>query len=313
MDGVKRYYGSLETRLGNWIVYGGRAHLGYYSPDVWWPFPVHAALVAMEDQVFQSLHLSRGARVLDAGCGDGQVAIHFAQKGLQVHAIDVLDEHVQQARQNVREVIDKVDWNAKVKSDTVTPLDALTVEKGDYHDLKPVGNGILDGVYTIETLVHATDLDRVLSEFYRVLKPRGRIALYEYDHWSGVGVQETNQSEGQAMDKVRLHGAISNGEIRRSGDPSPVLQDRDEHAAAGLVGMLNKAGFEGVLESDISRNVNPMIRFLAYFLYVPSLIVLVLGLEAYFINTVAIVANYQRGWKYIAVTARKPAAATGSR
>ncbi|KAB8265627.1 S-adenosyl-L-methionine-dependent methyltransferase [Aspergillus pseudonomiae] len=311
MDGVKRYYSSLETRLGNWIVYGGRAHLGYYSPDVWWPFPVHQALVAMEDQVFQSLNLNPGARVLDAGCGDGQVAIHFAQKGLQVHAIDVLPEHVQQAQQNVREAIGKVDWNAKHKSDTVTPLDALTVEQGDYHDLQTVGKGSLDGIYTVETLVHATDLNRVLSEFYRTLKPGGRIALYEYDHWSGDDIQQTNQSEKEAMDKVRLHGAISKAANGQSG-PSP-SEDRSEQACPqqGLVGMLNKAGFEDVQESDISQNVKPMIRFLAYFLYIPSMIVLALGLEAYFINTVAIVANYQRGWKYIAVTARKPATVSG--
>ncbi|KAB8271914.1 S-adenosyl-L-methionine-dependent methyltransferase [Aspergillus minisclerotigenes] len=310
MDGVKRYYSSLETRLGNWIVYGGRAHLGYYPPDVWWPFPVHHALIAMEDQVFRSLRLSPGARVLDAGCGDGQVAIHFAQKGLQVHAIDILPEHVQQAQQNVREAIDKVDWNAKHNSDTVTPLDALTVQQGDYHDLQTEESGSLDGIYTIETLVHATDLNRVLSEFYRVLKPGGRIALYEYDHWGDDDIQQTNQSEKEAMDKVRLHGAISKtaNELTRS-----LSEDRSEHVCSqkGLAGMLNKAGFEDVQERDISPNVNPMIRFLAYFLYVPSMIVLTLGLEAYFINTVAIVTNYQRGWKYIAVTARKPATVSG--
>ncbi|KAB8216115.1 S-adenosyl-L-methionine-dependent methyltransferase [Aspergillus novoparasiticus] len=310
MDGVKRYYSSLETRLGNWIIYGGRAHLGYYSPDVWWPFPVHQALIAMEDQVFRSLCLSPGARVLDAGCGDGQVAIHFAQKGLQILAIDIIPEHVQQAQQNVQEAIDKVDWNAKHNSDTVTPLDALTVQQGDYHDLQTEENGSLNGIYTIETLVHATDLNRVLSEFYRVLKPGGRIALYEYDHWGDDDTQQTNQSEKEAMDKVRLHGAIS----KMANESSQSLSEvRSEHVCPqkGLAGMLNKVGFEDVQERDISPNVNPMIRFLAYFLYVPSMIVLALGLEAYFINTVAIVANYQRGWKYIAVTARKPATVSG--
>ncbi|KAE8419391.1 S-adenosyl-L-methionine-dependent methyltransferase [Aspergillus pseudocaelatus] len=310
MDGVKRYYSSLETRLGNWVVYGGRAHLGYYSPDVRWPFPAHQALIAMEDQVFRSLRLGPGARVLDAGCGDGQVAISFAKKGLQVHAIDVLPEHIQQAQQNVREAIDKVDWNAKHNSDTVTPLDALTVQQGDYHNLQTLGSGSLDGIYTIETLVHATDLNRVLSEFYRVLKPGGRIALYEYDHWSEDDIQQTNQSKQESMDKVRLHGAISKTANGQSPSPS---EDRSEHVCPqkSLVGMLNKAGFEDVQESDISQNVKPMIRFLAYILYVPSLMVLALGLEAYFINTVAIVTNYLRGWKYIAVTARKPATVSG--
>ncbi|KAE8350594.1 S-adenosyl-L-methionine-dependent methyltransferase [Aspergillus coremiiformis] len=311
MDGVKRYYSSFETRLGNWIVYGGRAHLGYYSPDVWWPFPVHRALIAMEEQVFRSLRLSPGARVLDAGCGDGQVAIYFAQKGLRVQAIDVLPQQVQQAQRNVQVATHRTaDWTAKLKSDTVSALDALTVQQGDYHELA-MGNDSLDGVYTMETLVHATDLARVLSEFYRVLRPGGRIALYEYDHWREDEVPQAGSSADEtAMDKVRLYGAISNAANRPVLSP---LLDQSVHFGprTGLGGMLGKVGFEDVREEDITRNVKPMIRFLAYVLYIPSMIVLGLGLEAYFINTVAIVANYQRGWKYIAVTARKPATESG--
>ncbi|KAF7585909.1 hypothetical protein BBP40_009872 [Aspergillus hancockii] len=168
MDGVNRYYSSLETH-------------------VWWPFSIRRALIAVEDHLFRSLRLSPGACDLDAGCGDGQVAIHLAQKGLRIHTIDVLPQQNQQVQQNVRNAI-----------------------QGGYHHLQTAESGTLDGVHTIETLVHAIDLDRVLSQFYRSIKPWGRIAFYEYDHWSDYEVQQTYIStNGEAMDKVRLYGAIS--------------------------------------------------------------------------------------------------------
>lgn len=168
----------------------------------------------------------------------------------------------------------------------------------------------VDGIYTMETLVHATDLDRVYSEFYRMLKPGRRMALYEYDHRSSEDIQQISPSaEEEAMDKVRLYGAISK---TANGQSPSLMQDRSEHfyPRKGLIGTLSKFGFEGVQEWDITQNVKPMIRFLAWVLYIPSMIALALGLKAHSINTVAIVVNNQRGWKYIAVTARKPVTGT---
>jgi sterol 24-C-methyltransferase len=47
----------------------------------------------MEDHLFNTLGLEKGAHVLDAGCGVGHVAIHLARRGLQVQGIDVVDRH----------------------------------------------------------------------------------------------------------------------------------------------------------------------------------------------------------------------------
>ncbi|KAB8074182.1 hypothetical protein BDV29DRAFT_174117 [Aspergillus leporis] len=87
-------------------------------------------------------------------------------------------------------------------------LDALTVQQGDYHHLELVESGSLDGVYTIETVVHATDLDLVLSEFHRSLKPGGRTAFYEYDHWSDHGVRQTKLSTEPLSPITSVDGSI---------------------------------------------------------------------------------------------------------
>ncbi|KAL5365208.1 S-adenosyl-L-methionine-dependent methyltransferase [Aspergillus floccosus] len=274
MKDVKRYYTSLETRLGNWLLFNGRAHLGLYPVSTWWPFPIRRALLAMEDHMFQSLNLSSGALVLDAGCGDGQVAIAFAQRGLRVHAVDVLLEQVRRARQNVSRLLDD-------QGETT-----VTVRQDDYHRLETVDEGSLDGIYTIETLVHARDLPAVLKEFRRVLKPGGRLALYEYDHWA-----QTADTMALEQEKVRRYGAIAS--------------DSSE-GASGLARILADAGFEDVREMDLTLNVRPLLRVLAWILYIPCMIVVALGVEASFINTVAVVVNYCNGWRYLAVTGSKP-------
>ncbi|KAL4890541.1 S-adenosyl-L-methionine-dependent methyltransferase [Aspergillus ambiguus] len=169
MNDARRYYASLETRLGNQLLLNGRAHLGLYPPSTWRPFPIQHALLAMEDHMFRSLDLHPGTR------------------GLRVLAIDLVGEQVQHARQNVRRILDDRTGAA------------VTVQQDDYHRLKMVGASSLDGIYTIETLVHTTDLSEVLKEFLRALKPGGRVVPYEYDHWVQAGVDGIGTEEGAAI------------------------------------------------------------------------------------------------------------------
>ena len=52
----------------------------------------------------------------------------------------------------------------------------------DFGHLKTVAGASYDGVYTSDALLYATDAPAVLAEFARVLRPGGRIVLYEYHH-----------------------------------------------------------------------------------------------------------------------------------
>lgn len=47
----------------------------------------------------------------------------------------------------------------------------------NYHYLDGLADESFDGVYTLETIVHATDPERALKEFSRVLRPGGSLAL----------------------------------------------------------------------------------------------------------------------------------------
>ncbi|KAE8555502.1 hypothetical protein EYB25_000199 [Talaromyces marneffei] len=274
---LQSYYYSLESRIGYRLLLGGTRHFGYYDHDTYWPFPVSKGLRTMEDKLAAALDLPPGSQVLDAGCGVGHVAIHLATKhGLRVKAIDVVEHHAEKARRNVAQ--------AKL------PNNQVSVNLMDYHHLESLGSETLDGIYTMETFVHATDPEAVLDGFYRILRPGGHLALFEYDH---VVNQSSPKDLVTSMEKVNTYAAMPTNSRSQPG----VFQS-----------MLEEAGFIDVVVRDYSDNIRPMTRLFFIIAYIPFLIISMLGLERYFINTVAGVQSY-RGhghWHYIAISARKP-------
>ncbi|RDW80689.1 hypothetical protein BP5796_05387 [Coleophoma crateriformis] len=272
---LQDYYSSLESRIGYRLVLGGTRHFGYWEKDTLWPFPITRALRAMEDHLFDTLHLKKGSLVLDAGCGVGHVAIHMARRGLQVSCIDVVERHISRAKRNI---------HANGFDGTIT------VRKMDYHHLESFSDNTFDGAYTMETFVHATDPELALSEFFRVLKPGGSIALYEYDH---NNVSKAPEDIKTSLDQINKYAAMpSNARFSKG-----VLQS-----------MMAEVGFEDIKVKDLSINITPMLRLFFILAYLPFLIVKLFGLESIFINTVAAVRLYQmRDYcRYVAVSAKKP-------
>ncbi|KAK9358393.1 S-adenosyl-L-methionine-dependent methyltransferase [Lipomyces starkeyi] len=272
---LQNYYASLESRIGYRLVLGDTRHYGYYEVDTYWPFPISKALRAMEDHLFDTLGLEIGANVLDAGCGVGHVAIHLAGRGLSLQAIDVVGRHVQKAQRNVK----------------AQGLEgAVTVRKMDYHHLDGFADESFDGVYTMETLVHATDPEAAAREFFRVLKPGGSIAMFEYEHGD---LNATRSDLKVSIEKVNKYAAMPGYDQFGHGAVQRILQD---------------VGFQEVVVKDLTTNVTPMLRLFFVMAYIPYLFITLLGLEAWFVNTVAGVAGYRARHicRYVAVSARKP-------
>jgi sterol 24-C-methyltransferase len=272
---LQDYYASLESRIGYRFVLGGARHFGYWTKDTLWPFPIKRALRAMEDNLFDRLHLEKGSLVLDAGCGAGLVALHLAKRGLRVSCIDVVDRHIGWAKQNVH---------------SRGFDDAITVRKMDYHHLDGFADGTFDGAYTMETFVHATDPEQALREFFRVLKPGGSIALYEYDHSNLSKAPEDIKASIEIINKYT--SMPSNARFEQG-----VLER-----------MMAEVGFEDIQVKDLSVNITPMLRLFFILAFLPYSIVVLFGLQSIFINTVAAYKLYKsRDYcRYVAVSAKKP-------
>ena len=219
----------------------------------------------MEDYLFERLNLPVGSRILDAGAGSGYVAIRMAEKGLFVEAVDLTPLHVEDARRNVA---------SRGLSDRVS------VRQGDYHNLPDFADGSFDGIYTMETFVHADDPLKVLRNFHRLLRRGGVLVQNEAD---------VNRDSALLQDVLRLSHC----------------QNTLEEGA--LRGMLEEVGFQSVQLEDLSEEVLPLWRLFGVIGYVPYQILKVLGLHTRFTNLMAGVESYLH-WdegRYISVRAIK--------
>ncbi|KAJ5501540.1 hypothetical protein N7453_006357 [Penicillium expansum] len=206
---LQSYYQSLESRIGYRLILGGTRHFGYYEHDTWWPFPLTRALRAMEDKLVATLELERGAYVLDAGCGVCHVAIHLATKhGFRIQGIDIIDHHIVKARQNIAR--------------SGLSGEQVAIRKMDYHHLDSFADGTFDGVYTVETFVHATKPQDVLRNFFRVLRPGGRLALFEYDHDL---IENADKASVASMSKINEVAAMPTNSLSQPGVFQQMLED----------------------------------------------------------------------------------------
>ncbi|GMG37763.1 unnamed protein product [Aspergillus oryzae] len=274
---LQSYYHSLESRIGYRLLLGGTRHFGFYEKDTWWPFPISKALRAMEDKLAASLDLPSGAYVLDAGCGVGHVAMNLATNyGFRVEGIDIIEHHLDKARRNITR-------SALLEN-------RVAVQRMDYHHLERFEGQKFDGVYTMETFVHATDPEAVLAGFFHVLRPGGHLSLFEYDHELG---DDSPEAMVRSMRQINEVAAMPTNSRSHPGVFRQMLED---------------AGFTNIVVRDYSDNIRPMTRLFYLIAFIPFLIVTLLGLEHYFINTVAGVQSYRgrKHWRYLAISATKP-------
>ena len=161
---IEKYYANLESKWGYTLLLGDAKHFGYY-PDGIKNIKESEALKLHQDQIGKTLSLKPNQLVLDAGCGRGVTACYLAEKyNVKIVGIDLLDFELKIAGQKVREK--KLEEKVSIKV-----MDFSNLEYPDSY---------FDAIYTSETLSHVPDIKKVLKEFYRVLKPSGKIALMEY-------------------------------------------------------------------------------------------------------------------------------------
>jgi ubiquinone/menaquinone biosynthesis C-methylase UbiE len=178
----------------------------------------------MERQLGKTLDLPIGSMVLDAGCGFGLVADTLAtESGLNVVGIDLAHNRLDKAKELVGS--------------------GVSLTEADYHHL-PFPNNIFDGVFTMETLVNAKPYEKVLTEFWRVLKPGGRLVLHEYSIPPLSTVPRLVRSMAErVIERTAMHSL-----------------PRFTHGA--FPDLLAEAGFVNIKVEDISKNVYPTWRYL---------------------------------------------------
>ena len=113
--------------------------------------------------------LPRHAAALDVGCGEGGHTVELARRfGMDVRGVDPLAWHLELARREL----------ARQAAELPRLAEAVRFELGSAESL-PVDDAAADLVWCRDVLVHVEDLPRAYAEFRRVLRPGGRVLVYQ--------------------------------------------------------------------------------------------------------------------------------------
>lgn len=257
---ISNYFNSKESRLGYSLLLKGTKHFGFY-PKNKENISIAEAQRLMEDKLAKVLSLPKNSFVLDAGCGEGKVAMYLAKEyGWRIIGVDLLDWAIKEANESAK----RINLDSQLKFFI-----------GDYSKLSFKDN-TFNGIYTMESLVHVPDFKKVLREFYRVLKPKGKLVLFEYSVIDRKTLSDTLRKEFDFI-------------INKTGMNSlPYFI----HGRFPII--LKEAGFKNVQVIDITERIMPMLKIFYTLAFLPyHFFIRPFNLKAKFINATFSVEAYQ--------------------
>lgn len=129
-----------------------------------------------------------GGTVLDAGCGSGRLAVEIARRrpDLRVHGIDL-----------ERGMVDVATRHAEREGLT----DRVEFTVADLADL-PLPDDSVDLVVSTASMHHWTDVGAVVASLGRVLRPDGRIWIYDLRPVSSGSLRAASSGLGRRVDRT---------------------------------------------------------------------------------------------------------------
>ncbi len=185
-------------------------------------------LVEVRKQVLDNSGIMEGETLLDVGTGDGMIAFGALERVGKQGTV-VLSDVSQDLLAHARTLAEQMDVTDRCRF-VLAPAE----------DLAPVADVSVDVVTTRSVLAYVGPKRRAFAEFFRVLRPGGRISLYEpinrlthpepLDRFGGYAVAPVQELA------ERVDAAY---ERRQPSDTDPML-DFDER---DLVAFVDEAGF----------------------------------------------------------------------
>lgn len=197
-------------------------HFGYYDPDI---HSHQDAILRVNQTLAKMADIKPTDKVLDAGCGVGGSSIWIAKNiGAHVNGITISPVQVKKA-------------NKYKKREGVADLCDFYV--GDFnHTGFP--DQSFDVVWGIEAFCYALDKEALMKEFYRILKPGGRVIMSD---WFAIKTKFTPE-EQPIYDEFIYGFAVPSLETPES-----------------MEKILKKVGFKDVVHEDHGKDLKQNFEF----------------------------------------------------
>ena len=131
-----------------------------------WRDPELVKISFLENITFFNRYLESGSKVLEIGCGPGHNSLEFARNGHHVTGIDLSPKCIDLA-------------NKTLAANPYTDgFGSLTYLCGNFLETEVSGSPF-DAVFFYGALSHFPDIETVLERVYSLLKPAGKILIYD--------------------------------------------------------------------------------------------------------------------------------------
>jgi arsenite methyltransferase len=196
-------------------------------------------LAVTRDRVLDGSRLAEGETLLDAGCGEGLIGFGALDRGAgHVVFTDISDDLLSFCREAAA---------------ALGVLDRCSFVEAAADDLGEVEDASVDVATTRSVLIYVAAKQRAFEEFFRVLRPGGRIAIWEPINRFGSDERTRDAFWGYPADGLSELAQRVERIFREIQPPDDPMLDFDER---DLIRFAEEAGFYPI-ELELKAEVRP--------------------------------------------------------
>jgi len=206
-------------------------------------FPLVAEAFELE---VKWLDIKEGDHVLDVGCGIGLQAQSMAKLvgvGGKVVGTDLSNVMVEIARERT--------------ASSGLPLEFFTADAA----VQPFTDQSFDRIRTERVLMYIKDIPAVLREFKRLLKPGGKVVVFDFD-WDSTVIAHSDKTltrkivryASDSFPSGRIGGELFL-QMRSAGFKNVKVKPYSYSGNGGVLLDITKRIYEGILQTGISNNI----------------------------------------------------------